>query len=126
MPEPTDGPHGLPLYRTGKCRCEVCRAANARRFREDQADRVARLKADPTCRQHGLAATYVHWGCRCVPCRDAAGKGDPQLRSTPRSPWKRKRDPRRGNLMYVQRAKSWRNAEPFGREWLDDKSVRSA
>lgn len=123
------GAHGsLTRYRKG-CRCGKCRAANAKRFREDQADRIARLAADPSIREHGVAATYHNWGCRCVPCTRAAGVRPPDERgnwvnpnSVDRST--RKRQTRRERLMYVTGFKDHRKLpQPFGREWLNDDPV---
>lgn len=37
-----------------------------------RAERMARLEADPTIREHGNAGTYFDWGCRCEPCCGAA------------------------------------------------------
>jgi hypothetical protein len=33
--------------------------------------RRALLASDPTLAPHGVRTTYVHWGCRCGPCRAA-------------------------------------------------------
>ncbi|MFE6126678.1 hypothetical protein ACFQ6Q_00175 [Streptomyces sp. NPDC056437] len=56
-------------YRRG-CRCDECRAANARA----QQNSKARRSADPAAIDragHGKATTYVNYGCRCDPCKHA-------------------------------------------------------
>lgn len=58
--------HGTPQrYRSGKCRCDLCRAANTARMKE--------MRQARTASQHGVASSYFNFGCRCPECR-AAGR----------------------------------------------------
>jgi hypothetical protein len=62
-------------YKKG-CRCELCRAANARYKRELQAAHHAQTRAEAEATgnmqspalEHGKAATAEWYGCRCEPC----------------------------------------------------------
>lgn len=50
------------------CRCEICKAANARR-----CDR-RRKQRDPSLLppdKHGKKSTYANWNCRCTECTKA-------------------------------------------------------
>ena len=62
--------HGLNGYATHKCRCGVCRTAEATHQRE-----IRRKRRDsgvlPTA--HGFS-TYINWMCRCEICRAANAK----------------------------------------------------
>ncbi len=53
------------------CRCEVCKAANARRCdkRRKQRD-PSKLKPE----QHGKKSSYSNWNCRCEECTAAWNK----------------------------------------------------
>lgn len=65
--------HGNPTtYAVKGCRCPLCTEAWGVSCRVRNADRKARLEADPTLAVHGKASTYQNWGCRCTPCRLAA------------------------------------------------------
>lgn len=71
----THTPSGKPIkhggagtaYSAHGCRCDECRAANARR--------VARRKAERDSRtgdfRHGTVGGYTNWGCRCDECSNA-------------------------------------------------------
>jgi hypothetical protein len=63
--------HGASGYRTYGCRCATCTTAHTERHRNERANRIARLKADPSLAPHGRAETYKNWGCRCERCTDA-------------------------------------------------------
>lgn len=54
------------FYGNGKCRCAVCREANAR-YQKLLCARLSTM----TPRVHGKASTYRNWGCRCQPCTEA-------------------------------------------------------
>ena len=65
----SNAPHGTyGRYHKGRCRCDACRAANARRGRELRRDRKARRAAAQF--KHGASA-YCNWGCRCETCTAA-------------------------------------------------------
>lgn len=55
-------------YSNHKCRCKVCRAANARRVARRRAQRNPAQVPD---KDHGKPSTYINWNCRCRPCTDA-------------------------------------------------------
>lgn len=65
--------HGTETAYRAACRCDLCRAANARGQQQRRATRRARLKSKKFRAdvEHGLASTYGNWGCRCRPCTDA-------------------------------------------------------
>lgn len=70
-----DSRHGLNGYCNLKCRCGVCRAANAAWQREARKRRKAALGTSAI--QHGTRSTYQNYGCRCRPCvaaQTAAGR----------------------------------------------------
>lgn len=126
MPE-----HNYSRYRRGLCKCEVCRAENAGRYRVEREERVARLAADPAIRPHGDRNTYQNWGCRCAPCRSAAYEYAVAAPRTPKT--KQSRRASRGvrglsvereRLLYEPMPGFNRHntPEPFGREWLSDAS----
>lgn len=71
------GTHGLASnYRARRpCRCDKCRAAHTARQALEEAQRAARLAADPTLASHGTEATYKNWRCRCGPCTQANSAG---------------------------------------------------
>lgn len=55
-------------YSHHKCRCDVCKAANAAR-----CDRRRRQR-DPSKlppEKHGKKSTYSNWNCRCTECTQA-------------------------------------------------------
>ena len=127
--------HGYKRYRKHRCRCPECRRANAMRTRMERADRMLRLQADPTIREHGRRNTYHNWGCRCIPCCAAMGKtpekAPPAERTVPyrsrylapqRTPGS---PPIRAHLLY-QSTRRVGTAEPFGRDWVHDEPIRSA
>jgi hypothetical protein len=60
------------------CRCKPCTEANRIYYRGCRAKMVERLKADPTLAEHGKAATYANWGCRCDPCKAAQSAANRQ------------------------------------------------
>ena len=64
--------HGVSAYSNHRCRCDVCRSAFSEYQRNARRERRERLRQDPELAQHGLAATYHNWSCRCRPCTDAA------------------------------------------------------
>lgn len=111
-------------YQMG-CRCDVCKRAKARdAMRVKRAERSARLKADPTLRMHGDSNTYTNWGCRCTLCCAAWNVSSSGDRRTRRKPGVREE---RERLLYkplTGNPHRRRNVEPFGREWLDDNTVR--
>jgi len=59
--------HGLYLYRYGRCRCDMCRKANA----ESHQQLVARYAAEGGRGAHGTYYRYKT-GCRCSTCREAS------------------------------------------------------
>jgi hypothetical protein len=61
--------HGVAGY-ARKCRCTVCRAANAARCRQQTEKRVARAAEDPSLIPHGRGG-YTNWECRCDVCTTA-------------------------------------------------------
>lgn len=111
---PEEFEHGLQAYKRGWCKCDICTAANRKRFREEQADRVARLKADPTIREHGVRATWTYWGCKCALCYDAVHIAREQAES---SIARKRREIYRKRLMH--RSPKHSKIPPFGREWLN-------
>lgn len=121
MPTPKPFEHGMGGYRKG-CKCDVCRAANALRYMEDQRDRCARLKADPSIRPHGDPSTYHNWGCRCIPCTKVTRPWafdtttPPPAASGERVEERRKLRAKRERLMH-QVSVPKPQAQPFGREW---------
>ncbi len=57
-------------YAHHKCRCDICKAANARRCAKRRKQR------DPSTlpvEAHGKPATYSNWNCRCDLCTEAWG-----------------------------------------------------
>lgn len=102
--------HGYHMYRRHGCRCDVCRKGNAVRCSIEYADRAARLKADPSIRQHGNATTYHNWSCRCTPCKTAMWVAIQVRTGTPVK--------RRDRLLYFDQKPT--KAEAFGREWLNE------
>lgn len=120
MTTPEEWKHGASAYAHGRCKCEVCRAANRERYNQGKAARYARFAADPTIRPHGDVNTYDNWGCRCRPCTQAATKqrSEERKRRTLRTTGKEKpKNPAMTAKFRVQ---------PFGRDWLsDDKSAQS-
>lgn len=71
--------HGsVSTYNNYHCHCDDCRAAKSADVMQRRASRYARrtlqdgrLIAPVPAQQHGSAATYTNWGCRCVPCTEA-------------------------------------------------------
>lgn len=63
--------HGASAYRNGRCRCDVCRAANTHLQAELREKRQRRLLLDSTAAEHGTASTYANWKCRCDDCKKA-------------------------------------------------------
>lgn len=57
------------MYQRHGCRCDECRAGNARRNAAMRRDRALRLAQDPTLAPHGSVSTYNNWDCRCDECR---------------------------------------------------------
>lgn len=55
-------------YTHYKCRCDLCRAANAQRARNGRVNRQKRL--DQVEIAHGVSG-YRNWGCRCSVCTEA-------------------------------------------------------
>lgn len=93
---------------TGK-HSEDCLRARREHARVKIALRAQLLAVDPTLRSHGDADTYEKWGCRCIPCRDAARE-------------KRYRYAMKGSNVLSERAVGrdrYGTTPPFGREWLD-------
>lgn len=62
--------HGVNGYNWRKCRCAICRAANAERALEYRKRRLAN-GGIPAKTAHGKASTYSNWRCRCEPCKEA-------------------------------------------------------
>jgi hypothetical protein len=58
-------PHGHHRYKYYKCRCTVCRAANAA-YQQKMAKKLS--KVEPP--KHGLSG-YTNYRCRCDVCIDA-------------------------------------------------------
>lgn len=66
--DPTDPRHGsVNGYTNHGCRCERCRAAEARRQKRWRAS-VSLRPDDP---QHGTNNGYTNYGCRCPRCSAA-------------------------------------------------------
>jgi len=65
-----DFAHGQTGYTYHRCKCDVCRAANAARCRDQQEKRHARAVEDPSLVPHGRGG-YTNWGCRCRVCTTA-------------------------------------------------------
>lgn len=63
-----DFPHGERRGYARGCRCDSCRAGNAKAQLELRRDRMRRSATEPV--PHGLNG-YVNWGCRCEICREA-------------------------------------------------------
>ena len=60
--------HGtLGGYTNHRCRCDACRAANARHFREAKARRSREIPAHV----HGTPNGYGNYKCRCAACTTA-------------------------------------------------------
>jgi len=55
-------------YRYHKCRCDLCRAANAVKAKADRADRLSRPVPPQV---HGTMNGYGNYNCRCGECRQA-------------------------------------------------------
>ena len=83
-------PHGdNSTYVNHRCRCEACKAAHAKRVKEQRAARARLIVADPSVAEHGLNSTYQNWGCRCPECgaahtAAAAARKPPRLQAPPR------------------------------------------
>lgn len=56
-------------YDYRRCRCDLCKRANAERHLRARDRRRARLATADV--KHGFASTYTNWDCRCEPCREA-------------------------------------------------------
>lgn len=69
--------HGYSKYTNEKCRCDVCRRANAEHVAQRRRERVAitAQKGVPEGVVHGANA-YLNWGCRCAICRGARSEAD--------------------------------------------------
>ena len=67
--DPRDPRHGtLNAYSNHGCRCDRCKAANAKY----KADMRAARRSAPTPRDvHGTDAGYREYGCRCKRCKAA-------------------------------------------------------
>ena len=63
--------HGASAYSTGKCRCDICTAANTKRQRLANQLRYADRPKDPLDPRHGTPSFYSNHGCRCTACRSA-------------------------------------------------------
>lgn len=57
-------PHGTPA-RYRRCKCDLCRSANAKLHKKYRADREQRR--DKAFFEHGRSG-YENWGCRCEVC----------------------------------------------------------
>lgn len=81
----TDFKHGRGGYVHHRCRCEVCaeanrvasrvtyRRINARaRERREAAQAAGLTYVAPEQVTHGRRGTYLVYGCRCEPCKEAA------------------------------------------------------
>ena len=64
---PETGSHSYVAYKNHKCRCDVCRAANAEYQRAIAAKRKEALATNPNI-VHGKRTVYSNYGCRCEPC----------------------------------------------------------
>jgi hypothetical protein len=66
---PDDPRHGTRHgYVYFKCRCDLCRAAQAEYQRKNRADLRERLAEVFDSLPHGVHSTYNNWGCRCEAC----------------------------------------------------------
>lgn len=64
--------HGINGYTWRKCRCSICRGANALRAQETRAKRLLRYGDKiPSFVVHGKPSTYGNWRCRCELCKEA-------------------------------------------------------
>ena len=61
--------HGVRSRYVAGCRCEECRQAE-RTYQRKRREERASTPDDQ--KPHGTARCYVHFGCRCAPCTDAA------------------------------------------------------
>lgn len=61
--------HGTAACWQRGCRCDLCRAANAVRFKKMRTERAG--NQIPEHVTHGTLTCYRNWGCRCDPCTNA-------------------------------------------------------
>lgn len=61
--------HGYYGYKHHGCRCDACRAANAKHEGTDRQRRAARIVWNPLLVPHGTLWAYNNWVCRCSACR---------------------------------------------------------
>jgi len=59
--------HGRYRYTHYKCRCDICRKANADYCRKRREIRSTQDITAP----HGKRTTYTNYGCRCGECTEA-------------------------------------------------------
>lgn len=83
IPKPARIPeHGtIKEYRTHRCRCVPCTAANTAAIAAARAARKARLSPDSPV--HGTVSGYNNHLCRCVPCSTAGAQFYADYRATP-------------------------------------------
>lgn len=115
IPLPVRAPeHGtLREYRTYKCRCQPCTAANTAAIAKARAARKARLSPDSPI--HGTVSGYSNHLCRCAPCTAAGVEFYANYRATPAERTRRNWTPEEDAaiLDYTQTAKA--HAEALGR-----------
>lgn len=67
--------HGTAMYDRG-CRCDVCRSASTKRYRDQARSRLQRTIANgwiAPVERHGYS-TGINWYCRCDICRFAVSE----------------------------------------------------
>lgn len=95
-------------------RCPPCAAIASLREAAGRRLRIARLAADPSIQPHGCENTYKNWGCRCLPCHEAASDHyAAQLRANP------VRGGTRPSRVPYKKGRACDKAKPIGREWLN-------
>ena len=63
--------HGTGYSYNEGCRCDDCRAANARRTAVQRRERNRKMRVGLASPPHGHASTYLNYDYRCEPCKQA-------------------------------------------------------
>lgn len=72
LTNPLDPRHGsVNAYTNHNCRCDRCKAANARQQKAARERRRQTPYEEIPAQVHGTENGYTNWGCRCGPCTDA-------------------------------------------------------
>lgn len=93
--------HGIPSTYNLGCRCDSCRAREARRKAEGQRKRKQRLSEGRAEFTHGRYG-YTNWGCRCEVCTQAHSKASAE----PSARWHQR-----------AQAKTAEQAKRHGQQW---------